>query len=73
MHPRIERSGFKPGEYVGYAGGAWRIRKTLYGGWKWAAHQPGSDPITGETIYADTLYQLGRQLDRWEEKRSAQA
>lgn len=27
MHARIEKSGFRPGEYVGYCDGAWKIRK----------------------------------------------
>lgn len=29
----IEKSGFRKGEYVGYANGVWRIRK-LPGGWR---------------------------------------
>lgn len=29
----IEKSGFRTGEYVGYGGGAWRIRRRMGGGW----------------------------------------
>ena len=52
--PNIEKSGFHRGEYVGYgAGKVWRIRKTLFGGWLWAAHCP-KEPETA-TLYADRL------------------
>lgn len=31
--PNIEKSGFRRGEYVGYANGVWRIRRNPSGGW----------------------------------------
>ena len=55
MH-NIEKSGFHPGEYVGYAGGAWRIYKFDWG-WR-ASHQ-----TTGEMIEGGTLAIIDSKLD----------
>lgn len=61
MH-NIEKSAFKRGEYVGYGGGkVWRIRKTLFGGWKWAAHVTDGDY---DTVYADRLSDMSTKLDK---------
>lgn len=63
MPHNIEKSAFRKGEYVGYgAGKVWLIRKTLFGGWKWAARVQGDDehPIR----YADTLHVLSGVIVR---------
>jgi hypothetical protein len=63
MPHNIEKSGFRHGEYVGYgAGKVWRIRKTLFGGWKWAARVQGDDmhPVR----YADTLRVMSKVIER---------
>jgi len=46
--PNIDKSGFRRGEYVGYARGVWRIRKADYG-WQ-AIHRDGSGALTGRTL-----------------------
>lgn len=48
MHQRIEKSGFRPGEYVGYCDGAWRITKTA-DGWR-AVKNDGKDSFRGRTL-----------------------
>lgn len=59
----VEKSAFKLGEYVGYGGGkVWRIRKTLFGGWKWAAHVPADHSIA--PMYGDTLKQISDTLSK---------
>lgn len=56
MHQRIEKSGFRAGEYVGYCDGAWRITKS---GDLWAARKnDGSDYFR-----ARTLDGIGKGLD----------
>jgi len=53
--PNIEKSGFRPREYVGYANGVWRIRKRS-GKQGWRADQ-GAHVICGTTL-ADISQQL---------------
>jgi hypothetical protein len=57
MHSRIEKSGFRPGEYVGYCDGAWRITKTGDGMWR-AVKNNGAD-----SFKARTLDSIGKGLD----------
>lgn len=57
MHHRIEKSGFHPGQYVGYCDGPWRIVKCV-GGWR-ATRQDGRDYFA-----ASTLEGIGRGLDQ---------
>ncbi len=58
----IEKSGFRRGEYVGYANGVYRIRKTnsTYG--NWIAYEKQGQP-TAPTIYAFTLATMSRKLE----------
>jgi hypothetical protein len=57
MHQRIEKSGFRPGEYVGYCDGAWKIRKA---GNLWQASK-----IDGKDFFrARTLDGIGAGLDQ---------
>jgi hypothetical protein len=57
MHSRIEKSGFHPGEYVGYCDGAWRIKKSDN---LWEARKAdGSD-----FFRASTLEKIGNGLDQ---------
>jgi hypothetical protein len=57
----IEKSKFRRGEYVGYAGGLWFIRKTnsSYGNWI-ARHR---DNTRLSPIYAATLEDMSRKLE----------
>ena len=59
MHPNIEKSAFRHGEYVGYCNGAQKIRK---GGQGWETYGLGSQ--TGVRTYAtaQTLFKLGEKL-----------
>lgn len=59
MHPNIEKSAFRNGEYVGYCNGAQRIRR---GGLGWQTYCLGSSE--GTFVYASsrTLFELGSQL-----------
>ncbi len=59
MHPNIEKSAFRCGEYIGYCNGAQRIRK---GGQGWETYALG--PSSGVFTYATagTLFELGRKL-----------
>ncbi len=54
--PNIEKSGFRPGEYVGYHDGAWRIVK-VSGIWR-AIHQNGEY----WTVESRTLTELSTLL-----------
>ncbi len=54
----IEKSGFHPGEYVGYAEGAWRIVKTSRA-WR-ASHKNGQH----WSIEGKTLTDVSAQLER---------
>ncbi len=57
MHQRIEKSGFRPGEYVGYCDGAWKVRKD---GKLWQASK-----IDGKDFFrASTLDGIGNGLDQ---------
>lgn len=58
--PNIEKSAFRPGEYIGYSDGVWRIQKTnsTYGNWV-ARHQ--NNPLA-ETIWAHRLADLSVKL-----------
>jgi hypothetical protein len=57
MHQRIEKSGFRPGEYVGYCDGAWKIRRS---GQLWQASK-----IDGKDYFrARTLDAIGNGLDQ---------
>jgi hypothetical protein len=60
MHHRIEKSATRKGEYVGYCNGAQRIRR---GGKGWTTYALGSSAGTYTYATAETLYQLGGQLD----------
>lgn len=56
MHHRIEKSGFYPGQYVGYCDGAWRIKKVSD---LWEARR-----LDGRDFFrARTLDGIGNGLD----------
>ena len=57
---RIEKSAFRRGEYVGYAGGVWLIRKSTSSYGRWAATH--RDDKLKPTLYACTLASLDAQL-----------
>lgn len=61
---RIEKSGFRKGEYVGYANGVWLIRKRADGSW---VARKRDDPSQGITISARTLRELDSKLGNVEE------
>ncbi len=59
-YPNIEKSKFRPMEYVGYANGAWHIYKYhigSYQGWR-ASHQ-----TTGKIIEGHSLKVISRKLE----------
>lgn len=63
----IEPSAFRRGEYVGYADGAWKIRRnSAAGGWI-AVKQAG-----GRFLHGDTLAQIGAKLDEYAASRKVQ-
>ena len=54
-YPNIDRSLFRPGEFVGYGRGViWRVRRS---GWEWQATSGA-----GVVLFARTLGGLSRQL-----------
>lgn len=55
-YPNIEKSGFRKGQHVGYADGAWRITG-LGGGRYQAVHQQ-----SGDMIFGDSLGHISSQL-----------
>lgn len=56
MHNRIEKSGFRAGEYVGYCDGVWHIKKS---GGLWEARK-----ADGRDFFrASTLDSIGKGLD----------
>lgn len=59
MHPNIDKSSFRRGEYVGYCNGAQRIRR---GGRGWETYALGSTAGTFTYATAETLLELGGQL-----------
>jgi len=62
-YPNIDKSGFRKGEYVGYgAGRVWRIRKTQFGGWAWAARPQDKQDDDSAIVYGDTLRHVSTQL-----------
>lgn len=61
MHNRIEKSGFRAGEYVGYCDGVWRIMKT--GDGMWRAVKRDGDPHR-DVFKARTLDAIGNGLDQ---------
>ena len=67
MHDRIEKSGFRPGEYVGYCDGAWRIRLSKNDGWE-ARKNDGADYFR-----ASSLDGIGRGLDQRATRATARA
>jgi hypothetical protein len=57
--PNIEKSGFRRGEYVGYANGVWRIRKDKPAvGWR-AQHRE-----TGKVLFGASLAELSTLLEQ---------
>lgn len=64
----VEKSASHKGEYIGYGGGVWMIRKTnsTYGNWV-AVKQYA--PQTDKAIYAFRLSEMSRKLS----ERAAQA
>lgn len=59
MHPRIEKSAFRKGEYIGYCNGAQRIRK---GGRGWETYALASSGGIFTYATESTLYELGGTL-----------
>lgn len=60
--PNIERSGFRPREYVGYAGArVYRITRRLTGGWV-ARHYVDGRDVGNPYVFARTLAQLSAKL-----------
>lgn len=60
MHQRIEKSGFRPGEYVGYCDGAWKIKKVPGARNLWQASK-----IDGKDfLRASSLNGIGEALDK---------
>ena len=59
MHPNIEKSRFRAGEFVGYCNGAQRIRR---GGRGWQTYCLGSSDGVFVSASARTLFELGGQL-----------
>jgi len=57
MHHRIEKSSFRPGEYVGYCDGPWRITRCAVG-WK-ATRQDATDSFSSSTLEG-----IGHGLDQ---------
>lgn len=56
----IEKSAFRPGEYVGYSNGAWLIRKTnsSYGNWSARHRDDNRKPL----IFGFTLDEISKKL-----------
>lgn len=59
MHPNIDKSAFRKGEYVGYCNGAQRIRK---GGQGYETYSLGSQSGAFTYATAQTLFELGGKL-----------
>lgn len=65
--PNIDRSAFRRGEYVGYADGVWKIRRTGSGGW-YAANRDNPDAAQ---ISGKTLAEISRRLQEIAESADA--
>lgn len=59
MHPNIEKSAFRSGEYIGYCNGAQSIRR---GGLGWETYRLASAAGTFTYATAATLFELGGKL-----------
>ena len=59
MHPNIEKSAFRKGEYIGYCNGVQRIRK---GGQGYETYALGSSTGVATYATAQTLFELGGKL-----------
>jgi hypothetical protein len=59
MHPNIQESAFRKGEYVGFCNGVQRIRR---GGQGWQTYSLGSSAGTFTSASAPTLFELGGKL-----------
>jgi hypothetical protein len=60
-YPNIERSAYRPGEYVGYANGFWVIRKSNGSYGNWVAYRQDAK-VTDRPIYTYTLAQMSQKL-----------
>lgn len=60
----IDKSAFRHGEYVGYALGVWRIRKSSSAFGRWCATH--RDNLRAPTLYAFTLGALSAKLSEYE-------
>jgi hypothetical protein len=60
----IERSTFRPGEHVGYANGAWRIRRSNGRRGPWLAIHASDASIP--PIYAPTLAAVSARLAKYD-------
>lgn len=59
----VERSGFRPGEYVGYVSGAvWRIKRRLGGGWVANRTVDGLADAGAGFVFAATLAGVAARL-----------
>ena len=65
----IEKSGFRKGEYVGYAGGVvWEIKRDSCNFWKAQPQAVGnrySAEIMAARLYSETLWELSTKLENW--------
>ena len=60
--PNIEKSAFRPGEYVGYAHGVWRIMKSNSSDGNWVAiHRD----IPNQRLATFRLADLSKKLERY--------
>ena len=60
----IEKSGFRRGEYVGYADGVWIIKRYASGEWAWRSQPQDSALYLKHGVrFARTLEELSRKLD----------
>jgi hypothetical protein len=60
----IEKSAFRAGEYVGYAGDVWRIRKCGYGGWEARRDKVPNTPRDPLYLRTRTLREMSAELAR---------
>ncbi len=59
LHPNIEKSAWRKGEFVGYCNGCQRIKR---GGTGWRTYELGSKDGFFVSVSAPTLYELGELL-----------